>query len=516
MILDIHDLGGRPVIIGGGIAGLMTALHLAPEPVLLLSRAPLGAEASTALAQGGLAASLGADDDPARHLADTLAAGDGLCDPAVARWIVEAAPEAIAALACFGVRFDRAADGALCLGLEAAHGRRRIVHAGGDGTGRELMRGLAAAVRRTPSITVIEGAEARQLIVEEGAVAGVLVAGPSGSTVFATQRTVIAAGGIGGLFLDTTNPLGCCGQGLALAAGAGAELADLEFIQFHPTAFDGPARPMRLVSEAVRGEGAVLIDELGRRFLENMPLAELAPRDRVARAVWEHLSNGHRVFLDARQRPGTEFASRFPAIHAFCMEAGLDPSRQPVPIRPAVHYHMGGIAVDLSGQSSVAGLWACGEAACTGLHGANRLASNSLTEATVMARQVAESVTRTSAGRSCRPVMNSTPPKPDPAPVRAILSDAVGVARNGRMLEDAAVALLPLARAGAASSDPARVALMIVIAALRRKESRGAHWRDDFPQTDPVARRARLRLDDAVDAASELAGRKPTILARTA
>lgn len=317
-------------------------------------------------------------------------------------------------------------------------------------------------------------------------------------------------------FSTPQNPLGCFGQGLVLAARAGAELADLEFIQFHPTAFDGPTRPMRLVSEAVRGEGAILVDELGRRFLGTLPEAELAPRDRVARAVWKHLSEDHQVFLDARQRPGRAFASRFPAIHAFCAEAGLDPARQPIPIRPAVHYHMGGIAADQSGRSSVAGLWACGEVACTGLHGANRLASNSLTEAAVMAKSVAESVSGTTVGRVRRPLVITTPPKPDPAQVRPILSRALGVIRNGRTLEEAATALLPLVLAGAASSDAAAVGLMIAIAALRREESRGAHWRDDFPQSDAVARRARLSLDQAVGAARELGEPKPVMLARSA
>lgn len=516
MSVDRHDLDGRPVIIGGGIAGLMTALHLAPEPVVLLSRAPLGGEASSALAQGGLAAALGQDDDTAKHLADTLAAGDGLCDIEAARQIIREAPAAIAALGRFGARFDGADDGALRLGLEAAHGRHRIVHAGGDGTGREVMRALCAAIRLTPSITVTEGVEALQLIVDDGRVVGVLVADKSGFSMLRTRRVVMATGGIGGLFVDTTNPLGNWGQGLALAARAGAELADLEFIQFHPTAFDGPSRPMRLVSEAVRGEGAVLVDELGRRFLGHLPGAELAPRDRVARAVQRHIAAGHRVFLDARRRPGREFAARFPAIDAFCKAAGFDPSHDPIPIRPAVHYHMGGIATDLSGRSSVEGLWACGEVACTGLHGANRLASNSLTEAAVMAQRVAQDVAG-AAGHAVRLVgVRTAPPLPDPTAVRPILSRALGVTRDGPRLEEAARALLGLFRAGTAAADPAAVGLMIAVAALSREESRGAHWRDDFPQTDPVVRRSRRDLDTAIETARELSGNENAILARSA
>lgn len=503
MSVDVHGLDGRPVIIGGGIAGLMTALHLAPEPVVLLSKSALGAEASSALAQGGLAASLGTDDNPALHLADTLAAGDGLCDPDVASSVVHAAPAAIEALARFGVRFDRDQDGRPLLGLEAAHSRRRIIHAGGDAAGRELMRALVAAVHNTPSITIVEGSEARRLITHDGAITGMLAERPKGGPfLFVTQRIVIATGGIGGLFLDTTNPPGCFGQGLALAARAGAELADMEFIQFHPTAFDGPARPMHLVSEAVRGEGAVLIDETGRRFLK--PGADLAPRDIVARAVWEHLADGHSVYLDARQKPGVAFASRFPVIQSFCISAGIDPASTPIPIRPAAHYHMGGIAVDQAGRSSVAGLWACGEAACTGLHGANRLASNSLTEAAVFAGWVADSVAGTTVRGGRQPAVAGMPSQPDPASIGSILSRALGVLRDGEELRNAIAVLRPLATSDGPVSDPAAIGLMIAIAALLREESRGAHFRTDFPQKAATGQRSRLRLDEALDAARAL------------
>jgi len=502
MSMDVHHLAGRPVIIGGGIAGLMTALHLAPGPVLLLSRTPLGADASSAWAQGGLAASLGDDDDPALHLADTLAAGDGLCDREMARRILNAAPDAIETLAGFGVRFDRTPAGAVRLGLEAAHSRRRIVHADGDGSGREVMRALVTAVRSTPTIEVVEGFEARRLAVEDGRIAGVLASGPTGPAFFATGRVVLATGGIGGLFHDSTNPLGSCGQGLALAARAGAVLADMEFIQFHPTALDGSERPMTLISEAVRGEGATLVDETGRRFLDGVQGAELAPRDVLARAVWNHLANGHRVFLDVRERPGPAFARQFPTIASACGKAGIDPARDLIPVRPAQHYHMGGVAVDGSGRTSVAGLWACGEVASTGLHGANRLASNSLTEAVVCARWVAESVAETPPRRAKQAIASNCPP-PDPAAVRPLLSRALGVVRNGEDLEAAARALLPLAERNDAASDPAAVGLMIAIAALRRRESRGAHYRIDFPYHTTVARRSEITLDAALAAARE-------------
>ncbi|MDX8481865.1 L-aspartate oxidase [Mesorhizobium sp. VK24D] len=507
--MTMHHLHGRPVIIGGGIAGLMTALHLAPEPVVLISKTSLGGETSSALAQGGIAASLGGDDCPDRHLADTLAAGDGLCDEKSVRRIVEAAPQAIAHLERLGVRFDQAPDGTLLLGLEAAHSRRRIVHAGGDATGRELIRALVAVVRRTPSITILEGVEVRRLLVEDDEIAGVLAVGNGDATTLSTGRVVLATGGIGGLFDHTTNPLGSFGQGLALAARAGAELADLEFVQFHPTALDGPRRPMPLVSEAVRGEGAILVDERGRRFLADTHGGELAPRDVVARAVWRQFSAGHRVFLDARRCLGPRFAERFPAITLLCREAGIDPAMEPIPVRPAVHYHMGGVAVDAEGRSALRGLWACGEVARTGLHGANRLASNSLIEAVTSAAFVAASVAAASPGTQGRLKPAIVPPRPDASRIRPIASRALCIERDGETLREAARTLAPIAAGRDAASDPALVALMITIAALRREESRGSHFRIDFPRRDVRSRSLRLPMDETLEAAAILSDPVP-------
>ncbi|MGH6935470.1 MAG: FAD-binding protein, partial [Methylocella sp.] len=302
-----------------------------------------------------------------------------------------------------------------------------------------------------------------------------------------------------------TNPAGSWGEGLALAAKAGAALADLEFIQFHPTALDSVSFPLRLISETVRGEGAILIDETGHRFMAGVPGAELAPRDVVARAVWRHIAAGHRVFLDARVVPNLDFPRRLPAITGYCQAAGIDPVTQPIPIRPAAHYHMGGIAVDLAGHTSVEGLWACGEAACTGLHGANRLASNSLLEAAVCGRLVAESIKGTTSKRRRKPRAERTRvAASDPYPVRAILSHAAGVLRDRGGLEAAAAKLLPLALNHGEASDPACVALMIVIAALRRRESRGAHARTDFPSRAAYTQRSRLHLNEALAAAREI------------
>jgi L-aspartate oxidase len=500
------DAAGSCLVIGGGLAGLSAALALAPMAVIVLSKAPLGFEASSALAQGGLAASLGADDDVALHLADTLQAGDGLCDPAVAQAILAAAPAAIENLVRLGAPFDRDAGGQILLGLEAAHSRRRIAHAGGDGSGREIMRAVIDRVRQTPSITVIEGVAAQRLVVADNAVTGVVAATVEGPVVFACDRVVIATGGVGGLYQYGTNPAGSFGQGLALAARAGALMGDLEFVQFHPTALDSAAFPLNLISETVRGEGAILIDELGRRFMADVPGAELAPRDVVARAVFAQLAAGRRVFLDARDALGSGFARRFPAVTGYCQTAGVDPATQPIPIRPAAHYHMGGIKVDLAGRTSVEGLWACGEAACTGLHGANRLASNSLLEAVVCGGFVADSVASTSASR--RRALVSDLPAGGPAnlaPVRKIMSRAVGVLRDGEGLRDAVAALFALARDGDASNDAALVGLMIAVAAQHREESRGAHARTDFPAAAAGAQRSTLRLEDAMRAAERLA-----------
>ncbi|MDS1138686.1 L-aspartate oxidase [Nitratireductor indicus] len=494
---------GRPIVIGSGIAGLLTALCLAPAPVLLVTQGALGDQSSSALAQGGLAAAMGDDDTPALHRDDTLCAGAGLCDPGAAGLVADAAPAAVAMLSRFGVVFDKGDDGSFTLGLEAAHSRRRIVHAAGDGTGREIVRALTEAVRATPSIMVLEHTSAERLLLRGRAICGVLASGRAGRFVLSGRSVVVATGGIGGLFEDTTNPVECWGKGLALAARAGAVLADMEFMQFHPTALATESRPMRLVSEAVRGEGAVLVDETGHRFAEALPGAELAPRDQVSRAVARHLAEGHSVFLDVRERPGAAFPEMFPAIASFCHVAGIDPLHDPIPVRPAAHYHMGGIAVDEQGRSSVQGLWACGEAACTGLHGANRLASNSLIEAAVMAAAVAESIRSLPAQPLVSPERIESQRRADPAVVRPIVSQALGLIRDRDTLSHAISRLSGLA----AEDDAALVGLMMAVAAHDREESRGAHCRRDFPQTNKHATRAMMTCSEAFLRARELGSR---------
>jgi L-aspartate oxidase len=458
-------LDNRPVIIGAGAAGLMAALCLAPRPVTLLCGGRLGANAASGWAQGGIAAAIGADDSPALHAADTIAAGAGLCDPDVVARMVGAGPWVIEYLRRHGAKF---ADG---LGLEAAHSRRRIIHAA-DATGAEVMRVLIEAVRATPSITVLENMFARQIFTRDGAVTGVQI----GGTVIATNTVIIATGGAGGLFADTTNPLGATGSGLALAARAGAALRDIEFMQFHPTALACGLDPMPLVSEALRGEGAVFVDDTGATFMNG---GDLAARDIVARAVAAKYAEGGKVFLDARHVDG----AKFPGIFAVCRENGIDPTVQPIPVRPAAHYHMGGVAVNEDCESTLRGLFACGEAAATGLHGANRLASNSLLEAMVSGRIVAEAIN----GRTARPARAGFAPAPLSAPrglreIRELCSQHLGILRNADGLNALLARVAPLAD----RSDAALVATLMAEAALRRQESRGGHSRTDFPATDPA------------------------------
>ncbi|MGC5629217.1 L-aspartate oxidase [Georgenia sp. Z1344] len=522
----------RPVIVGAGLAGLLTALRLAPAPCLVLSAGPLGAGSSTGLAQGGIAAAVAPGDSAALHALDTLAAGAGLGERKAIERVTGGAAEALAYLVDLGAELDRDDDGALLLGLEGAHSRHRIAHAGGDATGRELLRAATAAVRRTPSVMVLEHARAVRVVVEDGAVRRLEVVLQGDQPAFLpTDRVVLATGGIGGLFAHSTNPSSSRGQGLALAARAGAVLRDLEMVQFHPTALDVGLRPMPLVSEALRGAGARLVDASGR----DLPGDPLASRDVVARRVWTHLADGGRAFLDARDVP--DVAEHFPTVTAACRTAGIDPARDLLPVRPAAHYQMGGVAVDEHGRSTVPGLWAVGEVASTGLHGANRLASNSLLEAAVCSRWVAEDVDRGRPGRNDqrdhggallhpdrdgrsrggerrssslpRPVPHparsgpaqDTPDALDLAEVRGLVSSAVGVVRDGPTLT-AARDRLRAAHLADPDDDDTLVALLLVTGALRREESRGAHHRTDHPSPAPAAHQD-LTLADAYDHALE-------------
>jgi len=509
------------VIVGGGLAGLFCALKLAPRPVTIISGAPIGEGASSAWAQGGIAAAIGPGDTVEEHVADTIIAGAGLVDERVARGMAEEAAERIHDLLGYGVAFDRDLDGALKLSREAAHSQRRIVRVGGDMAGAAIMAALVATVRRTPSIRVMEGFVAEQLRAEGHYVTGLVArdrrGGLSDRMLFATRAVVLASGGVGHLYAVTTNPPEARGEGLAMAARAGALTADTEFVQFHPTAVDIGRDPAPLATEALRGEGAIIIDSSGHRFmLDHHPDGELAPRDIVARGVHEAKVSGRGAFLDCRAAIGERFAERFPTVFAACMDAGIDPAKEPIPIAPAAHYHMGGVHVDGAGRTSLDGLWACGEVACTGAHGANRLASNSLLEAVVFAARVAEDIHGLLPNHKMTRWFDSAEGEALEAPekdseaiqtLRATMSRHVGVVRDAAGLATALATIdaLDAHPHGPEVRNALTAAKLIAAAALARRESRGGHYRSDFPETRAeCAKRAFLTLE-AADAAAEAA-----------
>ena len=522
MSSNIQDVIRSPdniVIVGGGLAGLFCALKLAPRPVTLITAAPLGEGASSAWAQGGIAAAVAEGDSAEAHAADTIAVGGGIVDEAIALGLAREAPDRIDDLLRYGVPFDRDLEGRLAVGREAAHSARRIVHVQGDMAGKAIMAALTNAVRNTPSIRIIEGFVAEALLAADGAVTGVQLRRTDDVTArpltIATRALVLATGGIGHLYAVTTNPPEASGLGLAIAARAGAVIADPEFVQFHPTAIMTGRDPAPLATEALRGEGAVLINAGGERFMpKHHPLAELAPRDVVARGVFAEIRAGRGAFLDARAALGTRFAERFLTVYASCLEGGIDPATQPIPIAPAVHYHMGGIAVDTRGRTSLRGLWAGGEVSSTGAHGANRLASNSLLEAVVYAARIADDI----AGS----VLPSPAPLPaeQPAPrncahpalaaknLRTMMSSHVGVIRDGAHLAEAVRAFAAIERdtGNIALRNMATSALLVAASALSRRESRGAHFRSDYPNEKPaLARRTLTTLNAARDIAKMLA-----------
>ena len=503
------------LVVGSGAAGLTAALGCAPRRVTVLTKARLGTGGSSPWAQGGIAAAVGRDDAPALHAADTLAAGAGLNDPHAVDILTAEGPERVKALLALGAHFDLDDTGSLSLGREAAHSRRRILHAR-DATGAEVVRTLVQAVRHAPEVRVVDCAFAIDLVLEGDQAVGLLAVHADGRRVLhLAPAVVLATGGLGRLYLHTTNPREATGDGLAMAARAGARLVDLEFVQFHPTALAAGADPMPLLTEALRGEGAVLIDEAGRRFMPGEhPDAELAPRDVVARAIWRQSMAGHRVFLDAREAVGEEFPEHFPTVFHLCREHGLDPRTEPIPVAPAAHYHMGGIAVDENGRTSLAGLWACGEVAATGAHGANRLASNSLLEALVFGARVADDLRdglpadRTSRGRLAAGATSGLSGVSAPgdaeltAAVRRLMWEKVGLVRDEAGLTAAVSGLERLAAAHPQASGEARnllgIARLVAAAALERRESRGGHYRSDFPESDPAWQR-RLFLTAAPD-----------------
>ena len=520
------------VVVGSGVAGLTTALHVARQSalrVLLVTKDVLSA-GSTRWAQGGIAAALGNGDTPDQHFHDTIVAGAGVCDEAAVRVLVRDGPAAVRELAQMGARFDRARDGEISLTREGGHHRDRIAHAGGDATGAEIERALVTRVLDANDVEVVEHALLLDLLTApDGSIAGLTlhVMGEGqrdGVGAVRARAVVLATGGIGQVYASTTNPSVSTGDGVAAALRAGAAVRDLEFVQFHPTVtWLGPRSrgQQPLVSEAVRGEGAFLVDDAGVRFMHDQhELADLAPRDIVAKAILRRMqeTGAEHVWLDARHFGVEKWRVRFPTINATLISLGIDPATDLIPVAPAHHYASGGVRTDLHGETTIRGLFACGEMACTGVHGANRLASNSLLEGLVFGHRIAEAVIAGLGEPAAAPVAaddGRVPGRLLPGDARlelqAVMSRDVGVLRDEAGLSRATSALAALvARDGGEpgteaweTTNLATVASALVRGALARQETRGGHWRDDHPERDDGRWRGNLttvlRPDGALD-----------------
>jgi L-aspartate oxidase len=495
------------IVIGSGVAGLTTALNLraANLSVLLVTKANID-EGSTKWAQGGIAAALGPGDSPEQHKLDTLIAGAGLCDADAVNILVTKGPDAVRKLIARGAVFDKSSSGEIDLTREGGHHRNRILHAGGDATGAEVSRALLAAVNDDHGIEVIEHALVIDALQDaSGRVCGVSVhvigeGSRDGVGQALSRAVVIATGGLGQVYSQTTNPSVSTGDGVAMALRAGAAVADVEFIQFHPTVLwrdnpQGQEGQQPLISEAVRGEGALLLNHKGERFMVGKhELAELAPRDIVAKEIFNQMKSANvpHVWLDATHVH--DFPERFPTIFQSCNENGIDPRVQLIPVAPASHYASGGVLVDLVGQSTVPGLYACGETACTGAHGANRLASNSLLEGLVFGAAIAEDISKNLPKQGFPVPRSEETLLLDPAirlSLQLSMTEGAGVLRSEKSLRETLKQLEQLG--GRRSTQPCieawevsnlyLLAVAIVRSALEREESRGSHWRSDFPET---------------------------------
>jgi L-aspartate oxidase len=512
------------IVVGSGVAGLTTALQVRAKghSVLLVTKSTVDS-GSTRWAQGGIAAALGPGDSPVEHEQDTLVAGAGLCDRPAVRALVYEGPEAVRRLIARGAIFDRTKTGEIALTREGGHLRDRILHAGGDATGAEISRALLAAVTQDPDIVIIEHALAIDLLQDgKGRALGVTLhvigEGEADGVGQALGRAVVlATGGLGQIYAQTTNPAVATGDGVALALRAGADVADMEFIQFHPTVMwlGEQARGQQpLISEAVRGEGAVIVDDDGKAFMESLhPLADLAPRDVVAKAIMRRMNEAGRphMWLDGRHLGEQTWNERFPTILASCREHGVDPVHQLIPVAPAAHYASGGIRVDLNGRTSISGLYACGEAACSGVHGANRLASNSLLEGLVFAARIADDLDlhlRRENEEPAAPIEREDQVKfllsPDVrSDIAQAMSMGAGVLRSRNSLAATSSRLTELATRQTTNADVDAwqtsnlqlLAEAVTTAAAIREETRGSHWREDFAETSQAwRRRVLLRL----------------------
>ena len=514
------DISADFLVIGSGIAGLRAALTLAESgDVIVLTKADPG-ESNTGYAQGGIAAALGRDDSPELHAKDTVAAGDGLCNPAAVDVLTREGPNYVKELLAWGAAFDRDAAGNPALAREAAHTVRRVLHAR-DATGREIARLLWSRVSASGPVRVLQGTQATELIVRDSVCSGArLVAGRGESGTVTASRTLLATGGAGQIFRETTNPPVATADGIAMAAEAGARVVDLEFIQFHPTVLNVPGSPRFLLSEALRGEGARLINEAGEPFMIRYePAGDLASRDLVSRAIVREMERTQApVYLSLAHLDAAFVRARFPMIAEACARVGLDLARDRIPVSPAAHYIMGGVETDLNGRTSISGLFAAGEVACTGVHGANRLASNSLLEGLVFGARAANAMTAPLSGTEAQASQVVGWPDSRCQPncdisavdaVRDLMWRCCGLLRSGPCLQQA-VSQLDAWRAAIRMASPAprddefrrarsivTVGLMIARAALRREESRGGHFRSDFPNRDDI--KWRKHVADALE-----------------
>ncbi len=484
-----------PLVVGGGLAGLAAALECAPRRALLITPAPLLDACSSAWAQGGMAAALSENDSPALHAADTVTAGAGLVDPEAARALTDKGAETVEWLARMGAPFDRDADGRFAISREAAHSMARIARVGGDGAGRAILSALVVAARAAAHLDTWEDARLLALVrADSGRVAGAVVERAGRRIHTLAPAVILATGGVGGLYAVTTTPAALKGEGLAIAQAAGADIVDPEFVQFHPTALDFGRDPAPLATEALRGEGARLIDRKGEFLMGQTPDADLAPRDQVARAVYNAIAQGRGAFLDTRRAIGDRVARDFPALFSAAMSAGIDPRVSPLPVAPAAHYHMGGIGADADGRTSISGLYAVGECAAAGVHGANRLASNALLEAAAFGRRagrVAAAELASPATAFLAPVLGADLSPAALAELRQGMSRWAGVERDAKGLTRL-LTLIERLRGDAPAAPALRASRMIAQAALERRESRGGHFRSDYPFADAVARHTRL------------------------